>query len=56
LDLTNGPRAIPQDATAVLGDHLPSYAEDLWQIMKAHWSLPQQMAFARMLAYSAAHS
>jgi Zn-dependent protease with chaperone function len=55
LDLTNGPRVIPQDADAVLGDHLPSYAEDLWQIMKAHWSLPQQMAFARLLAYSAAH-
>ena len=55
LDLVNGPRALPSDASAILGEHLPSYAEDLWKIIKTHWSPQERVAFARLIAYNASH-
>jgi hypothetical protein len=55
LDLVNGPRELPADARVVLGDHMPSYAEDLWAVIESHWTAEERAAFARLIAYNASH-
>jgi Zn-dependent protease with chaperone function len=55
LDLVNGPRELPADAATVLGEHPPSYAEDLWRIIETRWNPQERAAFARLIAYNASH-